>query len=114
MLQKNQAKVSTPAEKRRWTRAFNKAYAIMDQTVEPEYKEWVAALDDHCTIRDAKLAQLDAERMAAISKIEDEFELRYSTVSEEFKNAMKPTQDAYDKAREEAFVVFNQTMKEGN
>ena len=114
MLQENQAKVLTPAEKRRWTRAFNKAYAIMDQTVEPQYKEWVAALDRNCPIRDRYIAKLQSERDKAIAEINRKYEEDYAIQMAQFEHMMNPAQDAYDKAREEAMIVFQATMKAGN
>ena len=116
MLQENQAEVLTPAEKSRRTRATNKAWADYEKMIEPEYKEYVAALDEHCPIRDGKIAQLDAERMAAISKIEDEFEKRVAVLQDEFEISIKPQVDALETARENGWAVYRDGLlgKAGN
>jgi hypothetical protein len=104
----------TPAEKAKRTRLHKKAYAVMVQSVEPQYKEWEKALDRNCPIRDRYIAKLKAERDAAIAEINRKYQEDYEIQMAQFHHMMKPAQDAYDKAREEAWVVYHETMKEGN
>lgn len=104
----------TPAQKAKRTRLHKKAYAIMDQTVAPQYKEWEAALERNCPIRDRYIAKLQAERDAAIAEINRKYEEDYAIQMAQFEHMMKPTQEAYDKAREEAWAVYCATMKEAN
>ena len=104
----------TPAEKAKRTRLHKKAYAVMVQSVDPQYKEWEKALDLNCQIRDRYIAKLRAERDAAIAEINRKYQESYEIQMDQFDHMMKPTQDAYDKAREEAWVVYYETMKEAN
>jgi len=104
----------TPAQKAKRTRAHKKAYAIMDQAVEPQYKKWEAALNRFAPIRDRYIDQLQAERDAAIAEINRKYEEQYAIQMAQFEHMMKPTQDAYDKARKEAWAVYTATMKEAN
>ena len=104
----------TPAEKAKRTRLHKKAYAIMDQTVAPQYKEWEAALNRFAPIRDRYIDQLQAERDAAIAEINRKYEEQYAIQMAQFEHMMKPTQEAYDKAREEAWAIYSVTMKEAN
>jgi len=104
----------TASQKAKRTRLHKKAYAIMDQTVAPPYEKWEAALDRNCAIRDRYIAKLQAERDAAIAEINRKYEEDYAIQIAQFEHMMKPTQDAYDKAREEAWVVYCETMKAGN
>ena len=104
----------TPAEKAKRTRLHKKAYAVMVQSVDPQYTKWEAALDLNCPIRDRYIAKLRAERDAAIAEINRKYQEDYEIQMAQFDHMMKPTQDAYDKAREEAWVVYHATMKEAN
>jgi hypothetical protein len=104
----------TPAQKAKRTRLHKKAYAVMDQAVAPQFKEWEAALNRNCPIRDRYIAKLKAERDAAIAEINRKYQEDYEIQIAQFEHMMKPTQDAYEKAREEAWVVYHETMKAGN
>ena len=103
----------TPAQKAARTRLHNKAYAILDQTVEPQYKKWEAELNRFAPIRDRYIAKLEAERDAAIAEINRKFEEDRAIQQAQFEHMMKPAQEAYDKVREEAWVVYRETMKAG-
>ena len=104
----------TPAEKAKRTRLHNKAYAIMDQTVEPQYKKWEAELNRFVPIRDQYIAKLQAERDAAIAEINRKYEEGYAIQMAQFEHMMKPAQEAYDKVREQAWAVYRETMKDAN
>lgn len=104
----------TSAQKAQRTRAHKKAYAIMDQSVEPQQKAWEAALEIFCPIRDAQIAELQAKRDAAIAEINRQYEEDYAVEMAKFEQLMKPTHDAYDKARKEAWAVYCATMGVGN
>jgi hypothetical protein len=104
----------TPAQKAQRTRTHKKAYAIMDKSVEPQYKEWEAALDRFCPIRDAYIAKLQEKRDAAIAEINRQYEEDYAIQMAQFDHMMKPTQDAYDNARKEAWAIYCATMGLGN
>ncbi len=101
----------TASQKAKRTRLHKKAYAIMDQSVAPQYKEWEAALNRNCPIRDRYIAKLQSERDAAIAEINRKYEEDYAIQIAQFEHMMKPTQDAYDKAREEAWAVYSTTMR---
>ena len=103
----------TPAEKAKRTRLHKKAYAIMAAAVEPQYTKWEEALIRNIPIRDRYIANLEAERDAAIAEINRKYEEQYAIQIAQFEHMMKPTQDAYEKAREEAWVVYHETMKAG-
>ena len=100
----------TPAEKAARTRAYNKANAIYESTIEPQYQEWVEAVDRFCPPRDAVIAGLEAKRDEAIAKIEAEYQKEYDAVMESFRNLMQPTQDKLDKARSEAWAVLRESL----
>jgi hypothetical protein len=104
----------TSAQKAKRTRLHKKAYAFMDQAVQPQYKEWEAALDRNCPIRDRYIAKLQAERDAAIAEINRKYEEDYAIQMAQFEHMMKPTQEAYDKAREQAWAGYLAIMKEAN
>ena len=78
----------------------------MDQSVEPQYKEWEAALDRFCPIRDAYIAKLQEKRDAAIAKINRQYEEDYAIQMAQFKHMMKPTQDDLDEARAKAWAIY--------
>ena len=95
----------TPAQKAQRTRAMNKANAAYEEMVAPTYKQWVEALDRFCPPRDAVIDGLEAKRDAAIALITAEFQKEYDAVMESFNNLMKPTQDALDEARDNAWEI---------
>jgi len=104
----------TPAQKAKRTRLHKKAYAVMVQSVEPQYTEWEKALDRYCPIRDRYIAKLQTERDAAIAEINRKYEEDYAIQMAQFEHMMKPTQEAYNKASEEAWAVYSATMNAGN
>jgi hypothetical protein len=96
----------TPAQKAARTRRMNKAMIAKDEMIAPEYTAWVEALDKFCPPRDSVIDALEQKRDAAIAKIEAEFKKEREAVMESFDNLMKPTHDALDQARNEAWEIY--------
>jgi hypothetical protein len=95
----------TPAQKAARTRAMNKANAAYEEMVAPAYTKWVEALDRFCPIRDAYIAKLEAKRDEAIAEINRQFEEDYAIQMAQYNHMMKPTQDALDEARKNAWEI---------
>lgn len=95
----------TPAQKAQRTRSMKKANAAYEEMVAPTYTQWVEALDRFCPPRDAVIDALETKRDAAIAAIQAEYKKEYDAVMQSFDNLMKPTQDALDKARDNAWEI---------
>lgn len=104
----------TPAQKAQRTRLIRKANSAYEEMIAPEYTQWVEALDRFCPSRDAVIDSLQIKRDAAIALIEAEYEKEYNAVMESFNNLMKPTQDALDKARDNAWEIYKDQIVPGN
>lgn len=100
----------TSAQKAKETRAWNKAWAIMEQTEAPANAELEKAIDRFAPIRDALIERYEAERVEAIQKIEDEFRTKVEIQQAQFLYIMKPAQTAYDEIHAKAWKVFEETM----
>ena len=96
----------TPSQKAALTRSANKANIAYDEMVAPEYTKWVNALDRFCPIRDAYIAKLQAKRDEAIAEINRQYEEDYAIQMAQFNHMMKPTQDALDEARANAWAIY--------
>lgn len=95
----------TPAQKAQRTRAKNKAKAAYEEMIAPAYSKWVEALDRNAPIRDGYIAKLETKRDAAIAEINRQFEEDYAIQMTQFNHMMKPTQDALDEARNNAWEI---------
>lgn len=100
----------TPAQKAARTRSMKKADQAYEEMIAPEYTKWVEALHRFCPPRDAVIETLQSKRDAAIAKIEAEYQKEYDAVMESFNNLMKPTQDALDQARDNAWKIHKNAM----
>lgn len=96
----------TPAQKAALTRSANKANIAYDEMIAPEYTKWVKALDRFCPIRDAYIAKLQAKRDEAIAEINRQYEEDYAIQMAQYNHMMKPTQDALDEARKNAWAIY--------
>lgn len=96
----------TPAQKAARTRRSNKADAAYNAMYAFEYSQWVEALDKFCPPRDSVIDALEKKRDEAIAKIQAQFKEEYDAVMESFNNLMKPTDDALNQKRDEAWEIY--------
>ena len=96
----------TPAQKAACTRASKKADAAYEEMIAPAYSKWVEALDRFSPIRDAYIAKLQAKRDEAIAEINRQYEEDYAIQMAQYNHMMKPTDDALDTARKNAWAIY--------
>ena len=100
----------TPAQKAQRTRSQNKANAAYEEMIASAYTKWVAALDRNAPIRDAYIDKLQAKRDAAIAEINRQYEEDYAIQMAQFDHMMKPTDDALELARKNAWDIWGQAI----
>ena len=96
----------TSAQKAARTRSMKKADAAYEEMIAPEYTKWVEALDRNVPIRDAYIAKLEAKRDEAIAEINRQYEEDYAIQMAQFNHMMKPTDDALELARKNAWAIY--------
>jgi hypothetical protein len=100
----------TPAQKAQRTRSMKKAHAAYEEMIAPEYKAWIEALDRFSPIRDAYIAKLQAKRDAAIVEINRQYEEDYAIQMAQYNHMMKPTDDALEIARSNAWEIHKDAI----
>jgi esterase/lipase len=100
----------TSAQKSARTRSMKKANVAYEEMIAPEYTKWVEALDQFAPIRDAYIAKLEAKRDEAIAEINRQYEEDYAIQMAQFNHMMKPTDDALELARENAWVIYGSAI----